>query len=114
MDSPPASSIASFVLVKDRKGRVYESALGPRLRLLLAPLFFGVAVLGATGIYLLAISTLEATGQQTLQNFFSLSMFLVHVLVGVGLIVPYLVFGFTHWYSARHRLNRRAVKLGVT
>src|SRR4051794_15325679 len=102
MDSPPAPSIAAPLLARDRKGRPYASALGPRLRLLLTPIFAAVAVLGATGIYLLAITTLELLGQQTLQNFFSLSMFLVHVLVGVALILPYLVFGVTHWYGARH------------
>jgi hypothetical protein len=98
---------------KDRRGRPYQPAVGPRLRLVLALIFAAVAVLGATGIYLLAITTLELVRQETLQNFFSLSMFLVHVLVGVGLSVPYLIFGFLHWSAARHRLNRRAVRLGV-
>ncbi|HMF20117.1 MAG TPA: hypothetical protein VKE98_23115, partial [Gemmataceae bacterium] len=63
---------------------------------------------------LLAISVLEIARQQTLQNFFSLSMILVHVLVGVVIIIPFLIFGFAHLSSARKRPNRRAVRLGIS
>ncbi|HYT88281.1 MAG TPA: hypothetical protein VEL76_06145 [Gemmataceae bacterium] len=114
MQSPPAPATTPAALPRDRRGRPYEPAVGPRLRLVLALIFAAVALLGATGIYLLAITILELLGQQTLQNFFSLSMFLVHVLVGVGLIVPFVVFGVVHWSSAHRRPNRRAVRLGVT
>src|SRR6266849_5518192 len=110
-----AAPAAAPVLYKDRQGRPYEPAVSPRLRILLALIFAAVAVLGATGIYLLAISILEIVRKpQTFQNFFSLSMILVHVLVGVAIIIPFFVFGFAHFSTARYRPNRRAVRLGIT
>jgi hypothetical protein len=76
-------------------------------------IFAGVAILGATGIYLFAISTLESLQGQVLQNFFSLSMVLVHVLVGVAVVIPFVVFGCIHLVTARRRTNRRAIRLGM-
>jgi tetratricopeptide (TPR) repeat protein len=98
----------------DAYGRVYEPAIGPRLKKLLWFIFVGVALLGATGLYLIAIDLLEIIRGQTFTNQFTLWMFMAHVLVGVGLVIPFLVFGFTHLASARHRRNRRAVRLGAT
>jgi hypothetical protein len=40
-------------------------------------------------------------------------MFLVHVLLGVVFIAPFLLFGITHLVTARTRPNRLAVKLGI-
>ena len=97
----------------DRKGRVYEPAVGPRLRILLALIFASVALLGASGFYLLAIRAVESSSTHTLTGFFSLGMTLFHVLLGVAVIVPFLIFGFVHYSSARLRQNRRAVKLGI-
>jgi hypothetical protein len=110
---PAAAPAAAPVRYKDRLGRPYEPAVSPRLRILLAVIFAAVAILGASGIYLLAISVLEIARQQTLQNFFSLSMILVHVLVGVAIILPFLLFGFAHLSTAKNRPNRRAVRLGM-
>src|SRR5262249_28435898 len=72
-----------------------------------------VAVLGASGVYLLAIRLLEWRRGLTYTNQFTLWMFLAHVLLGVVFILPYLVFGITHYVGARNRKNRLAVKLGV-
>src|SRR6516165_4532747 len=113
MESPPRTPPASAALLLDRKGRRYEPAVGPRLRLVLFGIFAGVAILGATGIYLFAISTLESLQGQVLQNFFSLSMVLVHVLVGVAVVIPFVVFGCIHLVTARRRTNRRAIRLGM-
>src|SRR5260370_9301802 len=40
-------------------------------------------------------------------------MFVVHVLMGVLLVVPFLFFGVIHLATARHRPNRVAVRLGI-
>lgn len=112
--SPPATAGGPAPRVwLDRMGRVYEPAVGPKLRLLLALIFASVALLGASGFYLLAIRVVDMTSGQTLTGFFSLGMTLFHVLLGVAIIVPFVWFGFAHFYSARHRRNRRAVKLGI-
>jgi tetratricopeptide (TPR) repeat protein len=95
------------------RGLPYEPAIRPRLKILLAFIFASVAVLGATGVYLLTITCLEKARGLTYTNQFTLWMFIVHVLLGVFLVVPFLVFGFTHLASARHRRNRVAVRLGI-
>ncbi|MCI0376351.1 MAG: tetratricopeptide repeat protein, partial [Gemmataceae bacterium] len=96
------------------RGKVYEHAIGPKLRVLLAFIFLGVALLGATGFYLLAIRIFEWVQDQVYQTQFSLLMVLVHVLVGVVFIVPFVFFGCLHLATARHRKNRLAVRLGIT
>src|SRR5262249_42901819 len=50
---------------------------------------------------------------QVFTTSFTLSMFMVHVLAGVILVAPYLIFGGIHLAMARTRRNRRAVKLGI-
>jgi hypothetical protein len=91
----------------------YIPALGPRLRALLALIFALVALLGATGIYLLAIRVAEALRHQTLQSAFSLWMTLAHIVAGLLITAPFLIFGITHLATARRRPNRVAVRLGV-
>ena len=94
-------SPAPTVQVQGRKlltarGPPYEPAIGPRLKVLLVIIFVSVAVLGATGVYLLTITCLEKVRGQTYTNQFTLWMFIVHVLLGVLIVVPFLFFGFTH------------------
>jgi hypothetical protein len=108
------TAVAPASRFKDRLGRPYEPAVGPRLRIVLAFVFASVAVLGATGVYLLAIRVFEWVHKQTYQTQFSLGMILVHVILGVVLILPFLAFGITHLITARHRPNKRAVKLGIS
>ena len=100
--------------LRDALGRPYEPAVSPRLKVLLFFTFACVAVLGATGAYLVAIRVMEWAKNITYTNQFTLWMFLVHVVIGVILVVPFLVFGFSHYATARHRKNRLAVKLGLT
>lgn len=99
--------------VRTPRGQPYEPAIGPRLKVVLAFIFACVALLGATGAYLLAIRLLEWGRDQTYTNQFTLWMFLAHAFVGVVLIGPFLFFGFYHLVTARHRRNRVAVRLGV-
>jgi tetratricopeptide (TPR) repeat protein/uncharacterized membrane protein len=113
MDTPlipaaPASPRAISV-----RGRLYEPAIGPRLKILLFLVFAATAILGITGIYLLAIRVLELISARTYTNQFTLQTFVAHILVGLAIIVPFLVFGFTHLLTARKRKNRLAVKLGI-
>lgn len=94
---------------------VYVPALGPVLRSMLFVIFAGFALLGATGGYLLAIRVTEIVQrrQDTLHTQFSIWMTLVHVLAGLVLIVPFLIFGIAHLITARNRPNRVAVRLGI-
>src|SRR5262249_57429714 len=101
-------------VLRDRKGFVYEPAIGPRLKVLLLVIFAGVAILGATGVYLLSISLLEwLRSPRVYMTGFSQWVFFVHVFVGVVLTLPFVIFGSYHLLTARHRKNKRAIKLGI-
>jgi tetratricopeptide (TPR) repeat protein len=113
MDTPQTQTAGGRKVLRDVRGRPYEPAIGPRLKILLFVVFAATAVLGVTGIYLLAIDVLERALDRTYTNQFTLQMFVVHILVGLGIILPFFVFGFTHLLTARKRKNRLAVKLGI-
>jgi len=93
----------------DRRGHVYTPAVGPRLKILLAAIFAVVALLGANSAYLVAITVLG----EAYQNQFYMFMFLLHLVLGLGLLLPFLVFAFTHLAMSYNRPNRRAVRAGV-
>src|SRR5262245_56646073 len=93
----------------DRKGRVYTPAVGPRLKLLLTVIFGVVALLGANSVYLVAITVLGVE----YQNQFYMVMFLLHLLLGLGLLLPFLFFALAHLATSYNRPNRRAVRAGI-
>lgn len=103
--SSPGSAVAA-------ESPATRAVVGPRLRPVLAAAFGLFALLSVNAAYLLAVRLLEATTGQTYQNWFYLYMFLVHLVLGLLLVVPVLIFGFGHMARARHRPNRRAVKVG--
>ncbi len=87
-------------------------AVGPRLRKLLYVVFALFALLFANSAYLAAITFLEWLRGQTFQNYFYQVMFLAHLVLGLLLIVPFLVFGVLHMRNTFQRRNRRAVRVG--
>jgi tetratricopeptide (TPR) repeat protein len=92
----------------------YVPAIGPKLKVLLALIFASVAVLGATGAYLGAITFLNwYKAPHTYTSPFTLWMFIGHVGIGVAAILPFVVFGLYHFITARNRPNRVAVRLGL-
>lgn len=93
---------------------VYVPAIGPKLKVLLALLFASVAVLGATGAYLSAITFLNwYRTPHTYTSPFTLWTFIGHVGLGVAAILPFLFFGMYHFLTARNRPNKVAVRLGL-
>ncbi len=100
--------------VSNRRKR-YVRAVGPRLRLLLYAIFALMAVLGANSVYMASITLLNFVYRDqgvSYENWFYFIMFLGHVVLGLLLVVPVLVFGFIHMANARSRRNRRAVRVG--
>src|SRR5260370_27780863 len=96
-------------VLKDRRGRVYEPAIGPRLKIYLAFIFAGVALLGATGIYLFALSALNFTTGRNYTSYFSLCMVFVHTYGGVLFVLPFIIFGLVHYSTARQ--DRKSTRL---
>ena len=95
-----------------RPVRKYVPAIGPRLKVLLNVVFFLVAILGANSLYLAAITLMEWSRGQTYQNQFYLLMFLGHVVLGLIMLVPFVIFGITHMLTSRKRKNKRAIRVG--
>jgi tetratricopeptide (TPR) repeat protein len=94
------------------KPRRYVPAVGPRLEKLLWVVFALFALLAVNSVYLLGIRFLEAVTEKTYQNWFSILMLLGHLVLGFLILAPVVVFGILHLKNARHRPNRRAVKVG--
>ena len=99
--------------MRDRRGRAYTPAIGPRLRPLLWFILISFAVLGANGFYLASVTALTWYLGTTQQTFFYMLMVLLHLLLGFVLIVPFVVFGGVHLLTSWKRPNRDAVRYGL-
>ena len=109
-ESSPPSGPAS--LAERASPQKYVRAVSPRLRKLLYFIFALVALLGANAAYLASITAFEWIQNRTYQNYFYQYMFLAHLVLGLVLLVPFVVFGVFHMLAARNRRNRRAVRIG--
>jgi tetratricopeptide (TPR) repeat protein len=110
MAAPPSNQPAPSKPRAERKP--YVPAISPRLRVLFVFVLSLLALLGANSAYLISITGLEALSGHVYQNYFYQIMFLVHVVLGLLLIVPFVVFGTIHMMNTRNRKNRRAVRVG--
>ena len=89
-----------------------KKAIGPKLRKLLYAVFGLLALLGANSGYLAGISVLNWYTRESYENYFYFLMFLGHLVLGLLLVVPFIVFGVIHIANTKGRRNRRAVKVG--
>ncbi len=83
------------------------------LRPWLAAVFGLFALLGINSFYLLAVTVAEKVLKSQFQDSFYQWMFLVHLVLGVLIILPFVVFGFWHLKRSWSHPNRRAVKAGM-
>lgn len=90
----------------------YVPAVGPRLKILLVVVFALAAVLGANSVYLASLTALQAITENAYQNWFYQVMFLAHLALGLVFLAPFIAFGTIHFWTARDRKNRRAVRVG--
>lgn len=89
----------------------------PALRVRLNGLFLLAALLGLNSAYLAGVTALEWCSQRwgegvIYQTYFSLWMFLLHIVLGVLLVVPFLAFAIPHLRRGAASRNRRAVQVG--
>lgn len=87
------------------------------MRWLLSLVLATLSLLTANSAYLSGVRGLEwlsriRGAERLYQNQFYLWMVLVHLLVGVLLIIPFVAFGVRHLILARRHHNRKAVLLG--
>jgi tetratricopeptide (TPR) repeat protein len=88
-------------------------ALSPRLRRLLWFVLVLFGLLAVNSLYLASVSAVEWLTGETLENYFYLLMFLGHLVLGLLLLVPALLFGALHLRRAWRRPNRYAVRAGL-
>ncbi len=99
--------------MRDRRGRTYTPAVGPRLRPLLWIMLGGFALLGANGAYLSSVTALTWATGVTQQTFFYMLMVGLHLLLGFAIILPVVLFGFAHLATSWRRPNRAAIRYGL-
>jgi len=92
--------------------RRYVPAVGPKLRKLLFVVFGLFALLAINSTYLSGVTIAEWITGETYQDYFYQVMFLVHLVLGLVIILPVVIYGTIHISNARDRPNRRAVKVG--
>ncbi len=92
--------------------RRFPPAVSPRLQKLLFVVFGIFAVTAINSVYLVGVTILEAVTGRTYQNWFYMNMFLAHLVLGIAIILPVIVFAVAHMRRAHDRPNRRAVKVG--
>lgn len=92
--------------------RTIVKSIGPKLRVLLYFVLALLSLLIANSAYLITITTMEWSTGQTYQNFFYLCMYLGHLVLGLLLIIPFLVFCAIHIKNTLGRRNRKAVYVG--
>ena len=87
-------------------------AVGPRLRILMWFVYALIAMLGANSVYLAMVTFLSWNSGRTYENWFYMLMFGGHLLLGLAVLVPFLVFIFVHISNTRFRKNKRAIRVG--
>jgi hypothetical protein len=84
-----------------------------RLGKLLYAVFLLFALMVVNSVYLVAITVLEAATGALHQDYFYLLMFLLHLLVGLLITVPFILFVLGHMRRALRRPNRYAIRAGL-
>ena len=102
----------TIVSAQNPRPRVYVPAVGPRLRKLLIAGLTLFGLLSVNSIYLAGITLAEWLLERTFQDYFYQIMFLLHLLLGLAIVIPALVYGCIHIANAHDRPNRRAVRVG--
>ncbi|MCB1875736.1 MAG: aspartate phosphatase [Chromatiales bacterium] len=83
------------------------------LRRLLFVVFGLFGLLAVNGIYLAAVTSLETATGEVYQDYLYQILFLVHLLLGLALLLPAVLFGGLHLRRAWRRPNRAAVRAGL-
>jgi len=98
--------------VRSTRRRTYVPVVGPRLRKLLLVVFGLFSLLAINAAYLGGVTLMEWLRGDTFQGYFYQLMFLGHLVLGLLLVLPLVIYGILHLRVARHRPNRRAVGVG--
>ena len=106
----PAPDPASVAAPAPKK--LVRRAIGPRLRIVFHVVLALLATISANSLYLAGVTFLQWWTSNTYQDYFYQWMFLLHVILGLLIITPFLIFGFVHWRNTKDRKIRRTVTIG--
>jgi tetratricopeptide (TPR) repeat protein len=97
----------------DSDTKTDRPVMNARLGRLLGVVFLLFSLLVVNSVYLSAITILEQTSNKIYQDYFYLLMFLVHLVLGLLLTVPVIIFAVGHMRRAWSRPNRYAIRAGL-
>lgn len=112
MEQEPSSNSSTAPAEQKPARKVTRKAIGPRLRIVFNIMLVLLALIGANSAYLIGVKALEWWTSQTYQDYFYICMFLMHIVIGVLIVVPFLVFGLVHMRNTKDRKIRRTVNIG--
>ena len=70
-------------------------------------------LLAVNSLYLMSVTIAEAVSDELYQEYFYQLMFLLHLLLGLIIVLPAVIFGALHLRNAWPRPNYRAVRAGL-
>lgn len=111
-DVPSSSDSPRAAALGQPPTKVVRKAIGPRLRIVFNVMLILLALIAANSAYLIGVKALEWWTSQTYQDYFYICMFLMHIIVGLLIVVPFLVFGVVHMRNTKDRKIRRTVNIG--
>jgi len=94
------------------KSKNARAAVGPKLKRLLKAVFLLFAILMVNSVYLSTITFVEWVTETSLQDQTYLFMFLAHLVLGLIMIIPVIIYGIVHIGNTKNRRNKRAIKAG--
>src|SRR3954468_1548848 len=104
---------SSAPTMRDRRGGGYPPAVGPWLRPLLWVILGGFGLLLATGVYMGSVTALTWSSGRTQLTPFYFLIFILHVVLGFAVVVPFVVFGLAHLVTSWKRPNKAAIRYGL-
>ncbi len=108
----PESNPASPAAVLPPK-QIVRKAIGPRLRIVFNIVLGLTALIGANSVYLAGVTAMEwFYAGQTYQDYFYVWMLLAHIVIGLLITTPFLIFGLIHMRNTKDRKVRRTVNIG--
>ena len=87
-------------------------AVTPGLRRILLLVLIGFGLMSLDSIYLLGVRFFAEVAATPADTLLSIWAFLIHVILGLLLVVPVVVYGFGHLLRARRSPNRNARRVG--
>ena len=97
----------------DSDTKTDKPVINARLGRLLGVVFLLFSLLVVNSVYLSAITLLEQTSNEIYQDYFYLLMFFAHLVLGLLLTVPVIIFAIGHMRRAWSRPNRYAIRAGI-